>query len=226
MHDNKHDKHRNRMRDKYLNDGISNMTPQQILEIILFYAIPRKDTRPIAENLICKFGSLHGVFNADLKELIEVEGVGESAAIYLKLFHDVSAFSAFEKNESLFSVKQIGEYLRPKFIGETNEIALLLCLDKNMKVVSCVELSKGSEDSAELNADDIVVTAKHAKAFYAVLAHNHPGATAIPSKADIDSTVKIYALLKKSDIILLDHFVFADGDFISFRQSDLIHDVS
>ncbi len=222
---NTHEHHRKRLRDLYGKHGFTAMTPCQVLEFMLFYAIPRKDTYPIAQRLIDKFGSLAGVLDATVDDLSKVEGIGPSSAVYLKMIRDIFGIYIAEKTDAenkYYSVKNVGNYLRGKFTGIKKEIALLMCFDSEMKPVSCTELAEGTKDSIDISVKSITDEAQKCNAAFVVLAHNHPGATAIPSKEDINTTLAIADDLSKSDILLLDHLIFADGDYISFSQSNLL----
>ena len=225
MSGNIHEHHRKRLRDFYGKHGFTAMTPCQVLEFLLFYAIPRKDTFPIAQSLIDKFGSVSGALDATVEDLSKIEGIGPSSAVYLKMIRDIFGIYVAEKTDSenkYYSVKKVGNYLREKFTGKNNEIALLMCFDTEMKPVLCTELSEGSKDSIEISVKSITDVATKCNAAFVVLAHNHPGGTAIPSKEDINTTLAIADNLSKSDILLLDHLIFADGDYISFSQSNLL----
>lgn len=223
--ENIHENHRERLRDMYLKGGFDSMAPHQILELMLFYAIARKDTNPLAHKLIDRFGSVAGVLDADPEALMTVDGVGKSTAAYLHMFVDVFRMYEMEKSthtDQLTSVKDIGDRLRPCFIGAKNEKAFLLCLNSNMSVLSCDELSEGSINFTGIDFRKVVGIALRVRASFVVLAHNHPGATAIPSSADIATTRSVQDVLKELGIVLLDHLVFDDTDFVSMTQSGYI----
>ena len=225
MTENNHDQHRNRMRELFRKSGFAEMNQEQILEFILFYAIPRKDTKPIAQRLLDKFWSFSGVIEAAENELSSVEGVGHATACYLKMFREVFGIYLLEKTEKIetrYSVDKFGNYLKPYFQGAKKEIAMLLCLDTELNIVSCVELSHGSFDSIDLNAKQVADVAMQYKSTHVILAHNHPGATAIPSQEDMDTTIALQNYLKEADIVLLDHLIFSERDFISLYQSNLL----
>lgn len=225
MAENTHSQHRNRMRELFRKSGFSQMNQEQILEFILFYAIPRKDTKPVAIRLLEKFGSFSAVIDASEDDLSKVDGIGAATAFYLKMFREVFGIYLLDKNEKQegrYSASQIGSKLLPYFIDAKNEIAILLCLDSSLNIISCVELSQGSYDSIELDANEVVHAACGSNSTHVVLAHNHPGNTAIPSKEDIESTLSLQSILKEHDIVLLDHLIFSDMDFISLFQSNLM----
>ena len=220
--ENIHENHRERLRDMYLKGGFDSMAPHQVLEFMLFYAIARKDTNPLAHKLIDRFGSITGVLEADPEDLMAVDGVGKSTAAYLKMFIDVFKMYETEKSsgfEQLMSVKELGAFLRPYYIGERNEVAHLLCLNANMTVITCEEISRGDIRSTGLSFRRVAEIALRVNASFVVLSHNHTGATAIPSNNDIATTQSAQKVLKELGIIVIDHLVFAEGDFVSMAQS-------
>jgi DNA repair protein RadC len=223
--ENIHENHRDRLREMYLKGGFKSMAPHQILELMLFYAIPRKDTNPLAHKLIDTFGSLSGVLEADPQALMAVDGVGKSVAAYLKMVIDVFQIYETEKNKDfhqLYTTDDFGRYLKPYFIGARNEISYLICLDGNMTLIACVELSQGDISSTSFSHRKIAEIAFRVNASYVVLAHNHPGATAIPSTSDIMLTQESQKILKELNVFLIDHLVFSDGDFTSMASSGYI----
>ncbi len=228
MSDNTHNNHRDRMRELFRKSGFSEMSQEQILEFILFYSIPRKDTKPIAIRLLDKFRSFSGVIDASEEELSEVEGIGAATAFYLKMFREVFGIYLLEKrekHEGRYSINKIGSAMQPIFMNAKKEIAILLCLDSSLNIISRVELSQGSYDRIELDAKEIVQNALRFNSTHVILAHNHPGNTAIPSREDIESTLSLQSLLKEQDIVLLDHLIFSDKDFISLYQSNLMKEI-
>jgi DNA repair protein RadC len=216
------------MRELFQKSGFSEMSQEQILEFILFYAIPRKDTKPVAIRLLDKFGSFSGVIDAGEDELSEVEGIGAATAFYLKMFREVFGIYLLEKKdkqEGRYSLNKIGSALQQSFMNVNKEIAILLCLDSSLNIISQVELSQGSYDHIELDARAVIQAALYNNSTHVILAHNHPGSTAIPSRDDIESTLSLQRILKEQDIILLDHLIFSNKDFISLYQSNLMKEI-
>ncbi len=221
-----HSGHRQRLKQQYLKNGLDGFTDIQVLELLLFYCIPRIDTNPIAHNLLDRFGSLDQVLDAPPEELQKVEGIGENAATFLSLITDAGRYYQIRRNENvkvLTSVPQCGRYLLPYFHGRTNETVFLLCLDAKCKVLACKELGEGSVNSASVPIRRIVETALMSKAVSVVLAHNHPSGLALPSHEDVLSTQRTAAALAAVEITLVDHIIVADGDFVTLGQSGLYH---
>lgn len=217
-----HDGHRQRMKDRFRREGLDHFEEHQVLELLLFYCIPRKDTNPIAHALIERFGSLSQVLEAPAEELAKVPGMGDSAATFLNLTTAVGRYYLVNRsmqNVILPTIEKCGEYLVPFFYGRRNETVYLLCLDAKCKVLCCREVGEGSVNSANISVRKIVEVALGANATTVVLAHNHPSGLALPSGEDVQTTRRIAAALAAVEIGLADHIVVADDDFVSLAQS-------
>ena len=217
-----HDGHRQRLRDRFRAEGLDNFSDIQVLELLLFYCIPRRDTNPIAHALLDRFGSLSQVLDAPIEELARVPGMGEGAAAFFSLTTAVGRRYQVDKVRSeviLSSIEKCGRYLVPYFYGRRNETVFLLCLDAKCKVLCCRELGEGSVNSAGVPIRRIVEAALAANATSVILAHNHPSGLAIPSGEDIQTTQRVTAALNTVDIILADHIIVADEEFTSMAQS-------
>ena len=217
-----HTGHRQRMRERFITQGLDGFAPHEVLELILFYAIPRQNVNPLAHRLIDHFGSLHGVLEAPVEELEKVEGIGPNAALLLSLITAVArvyAVNRTEKQKILRTIEDCGEYLKSFFIGRRSEMVYLLCLDAKCKVLGCREIGEGSVNSANVPIRRIVETALGLNATSVVLAHNHPSGIALPSGEDVLTTHRVAAALSTVDIVLVDHIVVADDDYVSMVQS-------
>lgn len=216
-----HDGHRQRLLQRFLREGLDGFDEHNILELLLFYAIPRKDTNELAHRLMDDFGSLAGVLDASAQELQQVEGVGENTAGFLKLLPELTRvyYSQKQQDLCLASTEQAGRFLLPRFIGRQEETVLLTCLDGKCRVLSCTVLHKGSLNSSEVNVRKLLTAALKHNAAAVILAHNHPGGVALPSPEDLSATARIKAALEAADIRLLDHIIVADHDFVSLADS-------
>ena len=126
----KHDGHRQRLRERFMAEGLDNFTQEQVLELLLFYGIPRIDTNEIAHDLIAHFGSLSQVLDAPVKELMKVPGIGESAAVLLHLISETSRYYQINRmmhEKVLNTMEKCAQYLIPHFVGRRNETVFLLC---------------------------------------------------------------------------------------------------
>lgn len=221
-----HEDHRERLRERYIKEGVDGMEPHTVLELMLFYIFGRQDTNPLAHELIDTFGSFSGVLEAPVEDLAAVKGMGNKSAVFLKLFLDVYRVYLTDKKSNvkkLSTVAEIGDWLMPRFIGRRNEIVMLLCMDSKNEVISTNILFEGSVNAATFSVKALVSTALRVNAAGIVLAHNHPGGLALPSKKDVVTTLRIKFVLESIGLTLIDHLIFAEGDFVSLAQSNLLN---
>ena len=217
-----HSGHRDRLKKRFLQQGLDGFTDIQALELLLFYSVPRQDTNPIAHNLLNRFGSLSQVLEAPAEELVKVEGIGEHSAVLLRLINEMGRYYLVDRAQReriLPTIEDCARYLQPCFHGRTTETVFLLCLDAKCKVLCCREVGEGSINSAGISIRRIVETALREGASTVVLAHNHPSGIAIPSAEDVQTTRRIAAALRSVEVALADHIVVADGDYVSMVQS-------
>ena len=219
---NLHKDHRQRVRSRYLSEGIGSMADHNIIELLLFYGIPYKDTNDIAHELTERFGDLNGVLDAPVEELMRVDGIGENAAALIHLTRDI----AFKYNENkkqekvtLATEERFAEFLSLKYAGETREIVYMLFVDSHGKIVRCVKVCEGSPESVSVDNRLIVEAAVRNDATDIILAHNHPKGFAVPSTADVRATKDAVPLLKSIGVNLIDHIIFADGECFSMAKS-------
>ncbi len=217
-----HDEHRQRVKQRFLNEGLDHFNDIQVLELLLFYCIPRVDTNEIAHRLKDRFGSFSQVLEAPVKELQKVDGIGPYAATFLSLMCQVSRYYQVDRIQKaciLTSIDACGAFLVPYFLGRRNETVFLLCLDSKCKVICCKEVGEGSVNCAGVSVRRIVETALVSNATSVVLAHNHPSGLALPSADDVQTTQRVAAALAAVEIPLADHIIVADDDFVSLAQS-------
>lgn len=219
-----HEGHRERMRQEFVSNGcqFENVEHHKILEMLLFYAIPRKDTNETAHRLINRFGSLTNVFNATLNELSDVEGVSKNTAVYIKLLAQLNKIclaERFDKKPVFTSPEQAGEYVMTRFLGEKDEIFALISMSGSGEVLGFDVISDGSASAVGINSRKVLETVINRRAVSVILAHNHPGGLALPSGEDIASTKALVSLLKNVGINVIDHFIVCDDDYVSLAQS-------
>lgn len=220
-----HDGHRDRMKKRFLQHGLDNFDDHSVLELLLFFALPRRDVNPIAHALLDKFGTLSEVFSAPAESLTTVDGVGENAALLISLIPQLcrrSMMSEISGETILNSSEKAGRYLVPRFFGERDEVVYLLCLDAKYKILNCRKMFRGDVNSAEVSVRKIIETALTHNATSVILAHNHTSGIAIPSTDDQRTTSRINSALKTVDIILADHIIVAGDDFVSMADSGMI----
>ena len=217
-----HDGHREKMRHRYLQHGLDTFAEHEALELLLYYAIPRRDTNPIAHALMERYGSLSAVLAAPAEDLMQVEGIGESAAVLLRLAPQICAKARLadaERETVLTSTERMGAYLLDRFTDETNEVVYQLCLDRKGKLLACKRLSEGGVSGADLDVRRVVENAILTRASTVVLAHNHPSGVALPSGEDVAATERAREALDTIGVELADHIIAADDDFVSLRES-------
>ena len=219
-----HSGHRQRLKDRFLREGLDNFEEHQVLELLLFYGIPQRDTNPIAHDLMERFGSLSRVLEASPEELMEVNYVGDNVATLFKLVTALGRYyqvNCAMREKILTTIDECGKYLTPFFFGRQQETVFLLCLDAKCKVLCCEKVGQGGVNSAGVPIRQIVETALKANATSAILAHNHPSGLALPSREDVQTTRRVAAALDAVEIELTDHIIVADQDWVSLAQSGL-----
>ena len=219
-----HDGHRNRLKSRFLSQGLSVFEDHNILELLLFYSIPRSDTNEIAHALLDEFKTLSGVFDAPVEALCNVKGISAHSATLIKLIPDLMAAYHTDKTKSIEivrSVKDAGRYFVPRFHGKKNEEVLVLLLDDKKRVIRCEKLFEGTVNTTPITAKKVVAAAVNSNATAVILSHNHPGGLVLPSHSDIIATEKVYNALKLINVQLCDHIVVADGDYVSMADSGM-----
>ena len=218
-----HDGHREKMRQRLLNSGVESLADHEILEMLLFYAIPRKNTNEIAHALLEHCGSLHGVLFARPEELRQIAGMGENAACLFLLTLDLCRRARLELvSPTLQTQEQALDYLREKFFGEKQEMILQLFLNRRGQIV----LSRRMDGMLRWAGMDLQALVRDASSSASIatllLAHNHPGGDPMPSQMDYAATDQVRAALDAVGVQLWDHIILA-GDrgeqYVSMRES-------
>lgn len=214
--------HRQRLKDRFRKEGLDSFDEVHALELLLFYAVPRIDTKPLARTLLDRFGSLALVLEATEAELKTVPGVGENVATYLRLITAAGRYYQMCRSERpviLDCTEKYGAYLSDMFYGRRNEAVYLLCLDAKAKVLCCRKVGEGDVNSVNVPVRNVVEIALSTNATMVILAHNHPSGLAIPSGEDVATTERIAQALGAMDVVLADHVIVSDNEFISMVQS-------
>ncbi len=220
-----HDGHRQRLRERYEKEGLDSFAPHEILELLLFYAIPRKDTNRLAHAILNKFGTLTNVFQASPEELQTVEGLGKGAAVFLSIISDVLRRCQLEqliKLPTINSVREARECVISLFAGKTNEECYLISLTKQNKVKHISKICSGTPDETPFYPRLIAEAALLNKASKVIIAHNHPGGTLTPSEADIETTKVIKNMFQLMGIELIDHIIVAGNNSSSMAMLNFI----
>lgn len=220
-----HDGHRVRMKQRFLRHGLGNFDDHNVLELLLFFAIPRQDTNKLAHRLMDTFGSLDAVFEAAPEALMAVDGVGENAAAILHLVPECAQRYLLAKNDVgqiLATSEAAGRFFIPRFMNSRNEMVYLACLDAKLKVIDCRSIGSGGTSHAHVDVRAAVHLALLQNASAVILAHNHTSGIALPSKEDENATRNLQAALALVGITLVDHIVVAGDDFVSLSDNGFL----
>ena len=216
--ENLHANHRSRMIEKFSNNPNS-FSEHELLEMLLYPLIPRKNTNDIAHRLLKTFGSIKNVLSASPKELASVNGVGvktaSSLTLYGKIFESISETAKKPPLSMGFSYESNLKEILENFIGLKVELFVLYLLDKNYKVINKISYQSNRADEVDGNVSEIVKAIAINNPTYAIMCHNHPFGKAQPSINDDTSTVKMNLLCSLHGVTLLDH-VIVGRDFSSY----------
>ncbi len=216
-----HENHRERLKNRFLTEDLDTFDPHNVLELLLFYSIPRQDTNEIAHELMNRFGSLSDVFDAPFEELVTVTGIKEHSATLLKLIPAIARRYMLDKNhgsEPLSTMEKIGGYFVDKYFGINVETVYLLMLDNKFSVIDCVKIHEGSVNSASITLRRLIELALYRRAPMVVLAHNHPNGVPIPSTDDIFTTKEIRRAFDLMEIKFLGHILVAGDKFVNIMN--------
>lgn len=219
--------HRERLRKRYIKSGLEGFNDYEVLELLLTYSIARKDVKPIAKELIEKFGTIDEIAKSDVKSLLEVDGIGEGSAVFLKLIGDIALILYREKIEdkdilTIKSKNNLLSYLRGEIGYSPREEFKILFLDSSNKLIASETLFYGTIDKSAIYPREIVERVIKNRAKSVIFAHNHPSGSISPSKKDIELTQYMYDSLKLLEIRLLDHIIITKNSYFSFLEEGLI----
>ncbi|WP_335994253.1 RadC family protein [Fusobacterium polymorphum] len=224
--------HRERIKEKFLKNGIDGFAEYEILELLLTYCIPRKDTKPIAKELLNKFKSLDNIFKADFDKLSAIDGLGKNSIVFLKLIGDLPSIIYKDelKNKKLVDKETLKisnkdvllKYLRNKIGYEEIEKFYVLYLSSSNEVIEFEENSVGTLDRSSVYPREIYKKIINLNAKSVILAHNHPSDNITPSKCDIELTNEIARGLKNFGALLIEHIIITKNSYFSFLEEGLI----
>ena len=217
-----HDGHRERLRQRFIGQGLEGFEHHEILELLLTYAIPRADTNPIAHRLLNHFGTFHRVLQAHPRELMQVKGIGPNAATLVSMM--VPLFkcfqqSAMQKGQRLENYQELCAYCINLFLGAADEQLYLLCFDAQLRLMATELIARGTPDEVTMIPRQIVQALMRHHATGAVICHNHPRLTLSPSQEDVDITANVRMVLEGMGIRLYDHILVAGNETFSFHRN-------
>ena len=220
-----HDGHRQRMKDRFTEVGLEGFNDHNALELLLFYAVGRKDTNELAHKLLRHFGSLPAVLEADYEELCAVEGIGQNTAVLLKLVPQISRRYAEQvaiPKKEIRSPEAAARYFTAKFMYETEELSYAMLLDNADRIIACKRISNGIVNATELAIRMLIEIAMKNKAASVIIAHNHPHGMPLPSREDEYCTELVRKALELVEIKLNDHIIVGESSFYSLKMNGLM----
>ena len=216
-----HSGHRKRLRKRAQTEGISRFEPHNLLELLMFYTIPRADTNETAHRLLDTFGSFSNVLDASPQDLMRVHGVGAETAWFLHMLPQI--FRVYLQDKQVAprrteNLEEVAQTLLPMYVGLKTEVLYMVCIQPGNTIGRCIEIAEGTGTQVAMRARRIVNEAILAGCVGVVLAHNHPSGLAKASNADYAATAHIANALNAVDIPLLEHFVFANDRFVALSE--------
>lgn len=215
---NMHKGHRQRMKDGFYKRGFEGLADHEVLEMLLYFGIPQRDTNTLAHSLIERFGSFSGVIDAERTDLLSVKGMSESAACLLKMI--LPAYTRYmedisKRKATLTTTQEIVDYLKPYYVGATVEKVYVLCFDSNHHLLACRMINEGDILSSDFDLRKLVSVVLETKANSVVISHNHPHGITLPSRDDVAVTSSAYKLLESLKVKLLDHVIISETSYNS-----------
>ena len=219
--------HRARLRDRFLNGGGKSMADYELLELLLTYAIPRRDVKPIAKDIVRKFGSLAGAAKASVPQLVEVNGVKENTAVLLKVIKEAARrFSWAELSATdapiISNWDAMIDYCRTEMSHLDIEEFRIIFLDVKFRVIGEEVMQRGTINLVAIHPREVLKMAMEKKASALILVHNHPSGDVKPSRADVEITKQIKQALEAINILLLDHIIISKYDYASLKSLQVI----
>ncbi|HNQ01060.1 MAG TPA: DNA repair protein RadC [Syntrophales bacterium] len=217
--------HRERLKARFERAGISGLQEYEVLELLLFYALPRRDVKPLAKELLKRFGSLKGVLDADREALQATPGIGRHAAVLVGIVREVAALSLrqrAEEREQISSTKELIDYCLASMGGLKDEHFAVICLNARNRIIQVETVQEGIVNQAVVYPRKVLEKALAHKASAIILVHNHPSGHVRPSDADIRLTRVLQDAARVMDIALHDHLIVGGNRFFSFREEGIL----
>lgn len=218
--------HRKRLRERYVKNGYEALQDYEIIELLLTFVKQRVDTKPLAKQLIKKYGTIEEILKADIKDLKEIEGVGDITAVFLNFIGDIAACSFKDKAEkekiSFRNKNQLISYLRNDIGFSKNEEFKVLFLNSVNEIIETEILFTGTIDKSAVYPRKILERALYHNARSIVFVHNHPSGNISPSEKDIELTEEMKKFFKIVDINVLDHIIITKNSHFSFLEEGII----
>ncbi len=217
-----HKDHRKRMRKRFLEHGFDGFAEHEILELLLFFSIPRCDTNPLAHAILNEYKTLANVFEADPASLSKIPGLGENSAVLISMIPHLSRIyeqSKCQKNALLYSTESIGRFATALLKGKTSEEFAMICLDSNRRVHWSGIIAKGTLDRIEAYPRLVVSEVVKHNANNVIFVHNHPNGSLVPSSADKSTTRILVDALTPIGVTILDHMIVSNNRYYSMAEA-------
>ena len=214
--------HRQRLRSRFARSGLTGLQDYEIVELLLTYAIPRKDVKPLAKLLLEKFHNISGLLSASANDLLSTPGIGTQTATLFRLMHEMMVKSLEENvrdNPVFNSRKEICDFLRMKIGSGPKETLMVFYLDSGRRMID-YDIYQGTVDYTTVYAREIAERALLSHACGIILAHNHPSGNLKPSPADLVLTADLKKVLGHLGIKLIDHVIVTHSDVMSILEQD------
>ena len=220
-----HKGHRQRLKKRYTLSGIETLHDYEVLELLLFYAIPRRDTKALAKDLLKKFGNLKKLMDADPKEIEALPGTGSQTALLIRLVKDLGTLYLHEKvmeTAQISSTKALLDYCMALMGGLKDERFNVIYLNAQNRIIQTEVIQEGVVNQAVVYPRKILEKALRQKASAIILVHNHPSGNTKPSEADIRLTRTLQDTARVLDILIHDHIIVGENRYFSFREEGLM----
>lgn len=220
-----HDGHRDRMRQRFLAEGGANFQDHELLEMLLFYAVPRANTNPLAHRMIQEFGNLSMLLDSDPYDIARICGVKESTGILIALQKELAVRCAQEKlkvRPRLNSVQLSKEYCELLLHGRVTECFYVICLDPRKRVTHAANIAEGTIQEAVVHPRMVMEAVIKYRAASVIFTHNHPEGNARPSMSDLQLTAKLRNLLMEIQVDVVDHIIVTNENVFSFLENELL----
>jgi DNA repair protein RadC len=217
--------HRKRLKERYERAGLGGLQDYEILELLLFYAIPQGDVKPRAKELLKRFGSLKGVLDADPKALREISGIGSHSSLFFRIIRDVRTLyfrQGAEVKEQISSTRELIDYCLSSMGGLKDEHFAVIYLNARNRIIKVETIQEGIVNQAVVYPRKVLEMALEHKASAIILVHNHPSGHVRPSDADIRLTRVLQDAARVMDIALHDHLIVGENRFFSFREEGIL----
>ena len=228
MTKNLHANHRKRVRARFIKDGdLDSFEPHQVLELLLFYAIPRRDTNELAHKLLNEYGSLYTLMNAKPEDIVKRCKVSETTAVLITMipyvYRKFLTSGLIKEKKIIDSFDKAYKYFESELTGRPYECFFMLCLDMNKRAKKMLQISEGAVNSTPIYMDRIVSDAILYNSSFVIIGHNHPSGNKKPSNADTEVTMRIRNALEHVGIQVLDHIIICGDDYFSYAKNNFCH---